>query len=215
MKYRYRITAALIAALVLSSFQFSSHAHMPQSLAMARGMTKAQITVMENELLNAQAKAVSLAKPIVSYSTKRTTTKMESTYVTKCPSGGFIRTTWSFVMTGTVSAKPKLTISGTGRQMISDWKCIKGWTVTGDPSINRLLTGGYFSYVDVRYYLTGGWLAVGTKKEKQSCQTKADWHYMDIGRTGASTFHVSCTPGGNVDIVKQWTLSNSLPVPVL
>lgn len=215
MKHRIPVTSAFVAALLLGTLQIPSSAQIHENFSMAAGMSTAQITAMENSLLDAQAKAMASAKFISSYNMTRTTTKLEANGTTKCAAGGFIRTTMSMSIIGTVSAKPKVSISGSGHQLISDWKCVKGWIVNGDPSINRLITGGSFSYIDVRYYLSGGWKATGPSKQKQSCQTNGNWHYISIGRSGVSTIHISCVPGTKTDVTQHWTLSKSIPIPVL
>jgi len=215
MKYRFWSISALAVTLFLPTLQTSTSAQMPDLFKSATGMSKSQITIMENSLVAAQSKAMAGAKITTSVTSTRTTTKWVAEGTTKCSAGGYIRSTMTTSIVGTISASPKVWVDGSGHQTISNWKCVTGWIVNGDPSINRLINGSAFSYIDVRYYLSGGWKATGPSKQKQSCQTSGNWHYTSIGSSGVSNVHISCVPGIKTDINIHWNgLSKAIPVPI-
>jgi hypothetical protein len=71
MRHRYSLISAFIAALVLVFIQIPSNAHMLDSLSMATGMSKAQVTSMENALGQAYNYAIAKAHTTITPSKLR------------------------------------------------------------------------------------------------------------------------------------------------
>lgn len=204
MKYRYQLTSAFIAALVISSLQIPSSALMPQSFSMAAGMSKAQLTSMESSLGQAYSQAMASAIPKTSVSKLTVTISFSADARFKCSAGGYIHTTMTLrsVMTNSTG---NTSASGSGHQTISDWRCVKGWIVNGDPYISHTISSSMFAgSFRTSAYMSGGWKATGPKKVKQSCQTRSEAQYSSLGSSGFSTVHAKCVPGGSTDLTTHF-----------
>lgn len=204
MKYRFQLTSAFIAVLVISSLQIPSSAQMPQSLFMAAGMSKAQLNSVTSSLDKAYEHAMATAKTTTSVSNLSASITISADARYKCAAGGYIHTTMT-TRSITTSKNGNTTTSGSGHQTISDWRCTKGWIVNGDPYISHTISSSMFAgSVRASYYLSGGWKAIGPNKVKQSCQTRAEAQYSSLGSSGFTTLHVKCVPGGNTDLTTHF-----------
>jgi hypothetical protein len=121
-----------------------------------------------------------------------------------CNAGGYINTTMTIravVTTKNASAN----VSGSGHQTISNWGCIKGWIVNGDPYISHTISSSTFAGTfRTSAYMSGGWKATSPNKAKQSCQTTSETQYSSIGSIGFTTVHAKCVPGGLSDITTHF-----------
>lgn len=171
------LAAVLGLSLVLAS-------PVPASAQPMDGMSKSQVTLMRAEAGMAWIEATR-GEPTRTCAEGMTTClvnwQINSIYT--CPKGGRIIT--SGTITGTIEGNNLMTeqLSGTVTQTITNWRCVKGWVVDGDPYINILYEQTGFSSTQK---ITGGWKAVGPKKVKQSCQLRG---------TESNTRYI-CKPGG-------------------
>lgn len=204
MKYKYQLTSAFIAALIISGLQIPSSAQMPESFSMAAGMSKAQLSSMESSLAQAYAQAMAAAKPKISVSKLTVTMTSSADARFKCSVGGYIHTTMT-LRSVTTNNTGNTSLSGSGHQTISDWRCVKGWIVNGDPYISHTISSSVFagSY-RASAYMSGGWKATGPNKVKQSCQTRSETQYSSLGSSGFTTVHAKCVPGGSTDLTTHF-----------
>ncbi len=204
MKYRFQLTAVIVAAVVLLSLQIPTNAQMPTSLAMATGMSKTQLNMMESALGQAYNSAIAKAKTTMTQSKLSTSITVSANSRWTCAAGGYINTTMTIgtvVTTKTASAN----ISGSGHQTISSWRCVTGWIVNGDPYISHTISSSTFGgQLRTSAYMSGGWKATGPNKTKQSCQTTSETQYSSIGSSGFTTVHAKCVPGGSTDITTHF-----------
>lgn len=204
MKYRYQLTAAFTAALVVTSLQIPSSAQMPRALSMATGMSKAQLMSMESSLGQAYAQAMASAKPKTSISNLSISISLSVDSRFKCTAGGYIHTTMT-VRSTTSNNGGNTNTSGSGHQTIADWRCIKGWIVNGDPYISHTISSSMFAGTfRTSTYMSGGWKATGPNKVKQSCQTRSETQYSSLGSSGFTTVHAKCVPGGSTDLTTHF-----------
>lgn len=204
MKYRFQMTSVFTALLVISSLQIPSSAQMLQSLSMATGMSKVQLNSMTNSLEKAYAQAMATAKTTTSVTTLSASISISADARYKCSAGGYIHTTMT-TRSVTTSNTGNTTASGSGHQTISDWRCIKGWIVNGDPYISHTISSSMFAgSVRMSAHMSGGWKAIGPNKVKQSCQTSAESQYSSLGSSGFTTVHAKCVPGGTTDLTTHF-----------
>ncbi len=204
MKSRSKFTASIIAALTLFTIQFPSNAEMPRSLSMASGMSTAQIKLVGAAINASFAQAMAGAKTTKTDSNITATATLTASGRYKCSLGGYINTSYtirsvSFKNTGNV------TMSGSGQQTLTDWRCVKGWVINGDPYISHTLTGSVFAgKTSMSGTMGGGWKSTGPNKAKQSCQLRANTQYAANGRNGVTTIHITCVPGGLTNITERF-----------
>lgn len=204
MKYRYSLTSAFVALLILSSLQIPSSAHMPTSLSMASGMSKAQLTSMATSLGQAYVQAMATGKTRTTISNLSASVTVSADARFKCATGGYIHTTMT-IRSVTTSNTGNTSTSGSGHQTISDWRCIKGWIVNGDPYISHTISSSTFAgSLRMSAYMSGGWKGTGPNKVKQSCQTRSETQYSTLGSSGFTTVHAKCVPGGASDLTTHF-----------
>lgn len=204
MKFRYSLTSTFIALLVVSSLQIPSSAQMPTSLSMAAGMTKAQLNSMTSSLEKAYAQAMATAKISTSVSKLSATISISADARFACAAGGYVHTTMT-TRSVTTSNTGNTSASGSGHQTISNWRCIKGWIVNGDPYVSHTISSSMFAgSFRTSAYMSGGWKAIGPNKVKQSCQTRAESQYSSLGSSGFTTMHAKCVPGGTTDFTTHF-----------
>lgn len=204
MKYRIQLTSVFTAALVLASLQIPSSAQLPTSLSRASGMSKAQLMSMESSLGQAYAKAMATAKPTSTVSKLTVSITLSADARFTCSAGGYIHTTMT-LRSVTTNSNGNTNASGSGHQTISDWRCIKGWIVNGDPYISHTISSSMFAGTyRTSAYMSGGWKATGPNKVKQSCQTRSETQYSSLGSSGFTTVHAKCVPGGATDLTTHF-----------
>ncbi len=204
MKYRYRLTSAFIAALVMSSIQIPSSAQMPESFSMATGMSKAQITKIGDDINQAFTKAMAAAKTSTNVSNLSASVTLTANGRFTCSKGGYINTTYT-MRSITMKNTGNVTMTGSGHQTLSNWRCVTGWIVNGDPYISHTLSGSVFAgKTSMRGTMSGGWKATGPSKTKQSCQLSGSTQYATTGNSGVTTIRINCVPGGTTNITERF-----------
>lgn len=210
MKYRYRMTSAFIAILVISSLQIPSSAQMQETFTMASGMTKAQIQKLYDGLDKAMSdvgaaltEAANAGKTEITETTSTRSGTLAIEYRSTCTIGGYIGSKMS---TTTVLTKSTsyLTVSGSVRQTISNWKCVAGWTVSGSLNLTYKLSGpSTGENAKASGGVTGAWKSIGPKKTKQSCQLKGSVKEGAAGANPTETIRITCSPGGVTVITEK------------
>lgn len=165
------------------------------------GMSQNQIQTVERQTSDAMVQALNSATSRVScqpgFACQLITT-IDRKYT--CQAGGTIHTTGSWTGGANVSvANFRLN----ARQTITDWRCVSGWTVNGDPYINYSgqVTGtGTNVNFDLNQSL--GWKAIGQQGGRQSCQTSGGLNYNISG--GNINIRLTCSPGGTVPFVASF-----------
>lgn len=204
MKYKYGLTSAFVAASVLTSFQIPSNASVTKSFSMATGMTKAQITKVGDAINQSFAKALATAKPTTTVSNLSISVTLSANGRYKCSTGGYINTTYT-MRSITIKNTGNVTMSGYGHQTLSDWRCVTGWIINGDPYISHTLTGSVFAgKTTMRGTMSGGWKATGPSKAKQSCQLSGSTQYAATGNSGVTSIRVTCVPGGTTSFTERF-----------
>lgn len=204
MKFRRSLISMSIAALLLTSSQIPSNAHMSEALSMATGMSKAQISQIGDQLGQAYAKALAAAKPSTSVSKLSASVTVSANGRYTCSTGGYINTTYTLRSITTINTG-NVTMTGSGHQTLSHWRCVTGWIVNGDPYVSHTLTGSLFAgKTSLRSTISGGWKATGPNKVKQSCQMSGSTQYSAIGNSGVTTIRVNCVPGGSTNITEHF-----------
>lgn len=204
MKHRIPLTSAFVAAFLLATIQIPSSAQMPASLSMATGMTKTQITKIGEAINQSFAQAMTTAKTTTVDSNLSTSVTLSATGRFKCAAGGYIDTTYT-MRSITVKNTGNATITGSGRQTFTGWRCVSGWTINGNPYISHGLSGSVIAgKKSLRGTMGGGWKATGPKKVKQSCQLKGNTQYAATGNSGVTTIRINCVPGGITNITEPF-----------
>lgn len=204
MKYRFPLTSAFVAVLVISGLQIPSSAQMPETFSMASGMTKAQLTALGDSFDQSMTKAMEAGKT----TTVTTTTSVSSTLAADgrytCAKGGIITSTMT-LRTVVTKSTGNATIAGSGRQTIANWKCVTGWIVNGNPyityKISASIVGGVTKMIGTT---SGAWKSTGPNKAKQSCQVKGTTTYSPDGKTGVATYSFICSPGGTTTVTEKF-----------
>lgn len=179
------------------------NAQTSESFRTAAGMSKAQVKVMTDALGVAYRQAVTGAKTAVTWSKLGVSTTSTADARYTCSLGGYIHTTSTTRVIVTTNGNSNT--SGSGHQTISDWRCIKGWVVNGDPYLSHTISGSMFAgKISFSTHLSGGWKATGPNKAKQSCQTSGNSQYSTIGNSGFVTVHVRCVPGESYDVTTHF-----------
>lgn len=204
MKYRYRMTSAFIAILVISSLQIPSSAQMQQTFMMASGMTKAQLTTLGDAFDSSLTKAMAEGKTTTVSTTANVTSTLVANGRFTCAKGGFITSTMT-LRTVVTKSTSNATIAGSGRQSIANWKCVTGWIVNGNPYITYKITGTIIAGVTKMSSTTSGaWKSTGPKSGKQSCRLRGTTTYAPDGKTGVVAYSITCTPGGTTTITEKF-----------
>lgn len=211
MKYGYRMTSAFVAILVISSLQIPSSAQMQETFTMASGMTKPQIQKIYDGLDKAMSdvgaalsKAANAGKTVITETTLTRSGTLAVEYRSTCTSGGYIgsRMTTTTVLTKSTNF---LTISGSIRQSLSNWKCVVGWTVNGSLNLTYKLSGpSTGENATASGAVSGAWKSTGPKKTKQSCQLKGSVQQGNAGEKATETIRITCTPGGVTVITEKF-----------
>lgn len=204
MQSKYRLTAAFMAALIISSLQIPSSAQMPESLVMASGMTKTQLTALGKSFDQSMASAMDLGKSTTVTTNTTVTVNLSANNRYKCAKGGYIDSTMA-LRTVVIKATGNATIAGAGRQVITGWKCLPGWTVTSNPYLTYKITGTIIKGVTkMAGSTTGSWKSTGTSNAKQSCQVNGSTSYAADGKTGLVSYTITCVPGGTTVIKERF-----------
>ncbi|HLG90587.1 MAG TPA: hypothetical protein VI336_00255 [Candidatus Saccharimonadales bacterium] len=190
-----QILAGLTIAGVVAIGVFTLARNIPGTTN--KGMTTGQIEAMQRQLTDAFTSAFSQARQSVSCTTSGSClVRVTIDYTTSCTTGGKIHTLggWSGTATPSIAS---FGLSTT--QTITDWRCIGGWIVNGDPYISysgRVTGTGASTSIDIGQSL--GWKAVNAtdNARKQSCQTSGQVNYSSRGN-GSADFSSSCVPGGS------------------
>lgn len=211
MKYRYRMTSAFVAILVVSSLQIPSSAQMQETFSMASGMTKTQIQKIYDGLDKAMSdvgaaltKAANAGKTEITETTLTRSGTLAIEYRSTCTSGGYIG---SKMATTTVLTKSTsyLTVSGSVRQTISNWKCVAGWKVNGALNLTYKLSGpSTGENATASGAVSGAWKSTGPKNTKQSCQLKGSVQQNAAGGNASETIRITCVPGGVTVITEKF-----------
>ncbi|MDP1710952.1 MAG: hypothetical protein Q8K86_00655 [Candidatus Nanopelagicaceae bacterium] len=203
-KFKATITVATTIFL-LAGPAVTVNAQTSESFRTAAGMSKTQVKVMTDALAVAYRQAQGAAKNSITGATKlsiSSTSTADRRYT--CSLGGYIHTTMTTRVIVTMNTGNSTT-SGSGHQTISDWRCIKGWVVNGDPYYSHTISGSIFAgKVRISTHISGGWKAIGPNKAKQSCQTSGNSQYSTIGNSGVTTLHVRCVPGESYDVTTHF-----------
>ncbi|MFA5918834.1 MAG: hypothetical protein WC800_04790 [Candidatus Nanopelagicaceae bacterium] len=202
---RFRWAGTITTVLVLlAGVAPATNAQSSASFRSATGMSKAQVKVMTDALGVAYRQAMSTAKTTINTSKLSVSTTSTADRRYRCSLGGYIHTTMTTRVIVTMNTGNSNT-SGSGHQTISDWRCIKGWVVNGDPYLSHTLSGSVFAgKFRVSTHVSGGWKATGPNKAKQSCQTSGNAQYSTIGKSGVATVHVRCVPGESYDVTTHF-----------
>lgn len=204
MQSKSRLTAAFIAALIISSLQFPSSAQMPESLSMASGMTKTQLTALGKSFDQSMTKAMDVGKSTTVTTNTSVTVTLSADNRYKCAKGGYIDSMMT-LRTVVIKATGNATIAGSGRQIITNWKCLTGWNVNSSPYINYKITGTVIKGVTkMAGTTTGSWKSTGAGSAKQSCQVKGSTTYAADGKTGLVAYSITCVPGGTTTIKERF-----------
>lgn len=204
MKNRISLASGFVAALLLATIQIPSSAHMPESLSMATGMSKAQITKVGDAINQSFAQAMATAKTTTSDSTLNTSVMLLANGRFKCSAGGYIDTTYT-MRSITTKSTGNATITASGRQTFTGWRCITGWTINGNPYISHGLSGSVVAgKKSMRGTMGGGWKATGPNKFKQNCRLSGITQYATTGNSGVTTIRINCVPGGTTNIAERF-----------
>ena len=193
-----------VVLLLLVGLAPATYGQTSKTFRTAAGTSQAQVKVMTDSLAEAYRQAMLGAKTTITPSklSVSTTSTVDRRYT--CSLGGYIHTTMTTRIIVTMNTGNSNT-SGSGHQTISDWRCIKGWVVNGDPYLSHTISGSIFAgKVRVSTHISGGWKATGPNKAKQSCQTSGNVQYSTIGNSGVTTVHVRCVPGESYDVTTHF-----------
>lgn len=203
--YRFRWASTITTVLLLlAGLAPATNAQTSASFRTAAGMSEAQVKTMADALSVAYRQAMLKANTRITASTLSVSTTSSADRRYTCSLGGYIHTTMTTKVIVTLNTGNSNT-SGSGHQTISDWRCIKGWVVNGDPYFSHTISGSTFAgKFRISTHISGGWKATGPNKSKQSCQTSGNAQYSTIGNSGVTTVHVRCVPGESYDVTTHF-----------
>ena len=213
MVAKKKIAILIFLVAWIAGNTISAQAQLKGSFKSVAGMSTSQIQAIEIALSTALLKASASAKTKLTNITNGQgavvgfVSTMTVDEIFRCAVGGTIHSTWIQKTMSEIANDLSATgsINGSGHQIISGWKCVKGWIIDGDPYLSRLLSGKMFAgSTSMNYYLSGGWKALGPNKAKQSCQVTGNRQSSNNILGGVSTVHVSCVPGGKTDTTMRW-----------
>lgn len=204
MKRKIWPASALLAIFLVSAFPSASGAHVHEGMSSAAGLTKAQINKINTAINESFTQAMATATTTRSDATLTSSATVTASGRFKCATGGYIDT--SYTMTNLFTKSTGVSaLTGQGRQLIANWRCIAGWVINGNPYISHGLTGTALAgKANMHGTMGGGWKAVGPKKFKQTCKFVGDTKYTPDAKNGVTTIRITCVPGGVTNITERF-----------